>query len=54
EGYTTGRLDENFFKENVTDFKKHFYVCGPDKMIEDITQILEKLGADVDAVVFEK
>lgn len=54
EGYTSGRLDENFFKENVRDFQKHFYVCGPDMMVEDITQLLEKLGVNVDAVVFEK
>ena len=54
QGYASGRLDENFFKENVTDFKKHFYVCGPDKMVADITQLLGKLGADTDTVVFEK
>ncbi len=54
DGYIHGRPDENFFKENIKDFKKHFYVCGPDKMVEDITQILEKLGAAVESVVFEK
>ena len=53
-GYQSGYLDKNFLQQNITDFHKHFYVCGPDKMVQDITELLQQLGADVDAVIFEK
>lgn len=48
------RIDEAFLKANITDFTKTFYVCGPDKMISEISQILLKLGANVNSVIFEK
>ena len=54
EGYENGKIDEAYLRAHVTDFNKHFYVCGPDKMISDINATLEKLGAKADAVVFEK
>ena len=47
-------IDEAFIKKEVSDFTKHFYVCGPDKMIADINKILTTLGASPDTVVFEK
>lgn len=53
-GYENGKIDEHYLRSHVTDFSKHFYVCGPDKMISDINATLEKLGAKPDAVVFEK
>ncbi|MEO6232338.1 MAG: FAD-binding oxidoreductase [Ferruginibacter sp.] len=52
--YRYGYIDEGFIKENISDFSKHFYICGPDPMIVSLTEILEKMGADTDAVVFEK
>ncbi|HEX6224669.1 MAG TPA: FAD-binding oxidoreductase [Chryseolinea sp.] len=48
------RIDEAFLKTEIPDFQKHFYVCGPDPMVAEITGTLEKLGAAADAVVFEK
>jgi ferredoxin-NADP reductase len=48
------KIDNNFLKAEVTDFKKHFYVCGPDEMVKEISDTLEKLGAKADSVVFEK
>jgi ferredoxin-NADP reductase len=48
------RIDAGFLKSEVSDFKKHFYVCGPDAMVKEIAEILEKLGAKADSVVFEK
>src|SRR5215212_4871485 len=52
--YLNRFIDETFLKENIKDFSRNFYVCGPPKMIETITATLEKLGASPDAVVFEK
>jgi ferredoxin-NADP reductase len=53
-GYLSGRPDEQFIKKNITDFKRHFYVCGPDEMVSDLTNVLEKAGAETDSLVFEK
>ncbi len=52
--HDTGRIDEAFLKAEVSDFTKHFYICGPDAMVEEVNGILTKLGADADSVVFEK
>lgn len=53
-GYETGYIDKKFLQKNITNFSKHFYICGPDKMITDINQSLTELGAKPDVVVFEK
>lgn len=52
--YHNGIINEQFLKENIDDFSKHFYLCGPPKMIEALENILVRLGASPDAVVFEK
>jgi ferredoxin-NADP reductase len=49
-----GHIDEGFLKNEISDFGMHFYVCGPDKMISAIDDILVKQGATPDRVVFEK
>ncbi|HEY9363496.1 MAG TPA: FAD-binding oxidoreductase [Chitinophagaceae bacterium] len=49
-----GFINEQFLKNNVDDFSKHFYLCGPPKMVEALETCLVKLGASPDAVVFEK
>jgi ferredoxin-NADP reductase len=54
EGHPKSYIDEQFLEKNVDDFSKHFYVCGPDKMIESINKILVDRGAAPDAVIFEK
>jgi ferredoxin-NADP reductase len=53
-GYKHAYLNGSFLKENITDFYKHFYICGPDPMIQDINSILTKLGAEPETVIFEK
>jgi len=52
--YEQARINEEFLKTHVDDFNKHFYVCGPDKMISDINAVLNRLNAKADNVVFEK
>lgn len=52
--YYNGYINEQFLKERIDDFSKHFYLCGPPKMIEIMQQLLAKLGASPDTVVFEK
>jgi len=53
-GYEKVFMDKSFFETRIKDFSKHFYICGPDKMIADISEALTALGAKPDAVVFEK
>jgi ferredoxin-NADP reductase len=53
-GYENGIINEVFLKKHITDFAKHFYVCGPDPMVLAITKILENLGANAETVVFER
>lgn len=48
------RINMDFLKQEGVNIKKHFYVCGPDEMVKDLTEDLEKLGAQADSVVFEK
>ena len=50
----TGRIDEEFLRNNITDFSQSFYVCGPPAFTSALTKMLSKLGAKPDALVFEK
>lgn len=52
--YDKRKINSDFLKTEVKDLSKHFYVCGPDEMVQEINEILVKLGAKADAVVFEK
>jgi ferredoxin-NADP reductase len=52
--YRYGRINEEFLKKEIPDFHTHFYVCGPDKMISDINEMLARQGAEAQNVVFEK
>ncbi|MCW3120810.1 MAG: oxidoreductase FAD/NAD(P)-binding domain protein [Flavipsychrobacter sp.] len=52
--YVHGRIDDALLQKIIGDFHTHFYVCGPDKMISDINDLLVMHGASPDRVVFEK
>ena len=52
--YDNRYINETFLRSEISDFKKQFYVCGPDKMVSDITEILRNLNADPESVIFEK
>ncbi len=47
-------IDKDFLSREIADFTRPFYICGPDKMISDLTATLSKLGAKPEALVFEK
>ncbi|MBR9999111.1 MAG: flavodoxin reductase [Cyclobacteriaceae bacterium] len=53
-GHVSRRINKNFLKEKISDFSQHFYVCGPQSFVEDISSSLKQLGADPDSVVFEE
>ena len=54
EGYEYGRVDRSFIKNHVSDLKKHFYICGPKEMVDDLKIVLSSMGVSADSVVFEE
>lgn len=48
------RIDRAFLEDKVADFEKHFYVCGPEQMVEDIKGHLQALGGRADSIVLEQ
>ncbi|MCL6525080.1 MAG: flavodoxin reductase [Thermoflavifilum sp.] len=52
-GYDFGKINAEYLKKKISDFHQHFYVCGPDPMVQDIKKALHELGAPESAVVVE-
>lgn len=52
--HLTDRIDKTFLERHVEDFSQAFYVCGPPRMVEDVTDALKQLGADAESVVIEE
>lgn len=53
EGYDHHLIDESYLREKISDFKQHFYVCGPDPMVASIQKALKNLGAEQSVIVVE-
>ena len=53
-GFEHGRIDKPMLERLVGNTEQHFYVCGPDGMVESINDALKQLGADPDGLVFEE
>lgn len=49
-GYDNHIIDEEYLRQKIKNFKQHFYICGPDAMVQGIKGILENHGGK-DAVV---
>jgi len=54
EDYYHGRIDKAYLQQNISNFNQSFYVCGPDAFTAQILDALKELGADAEALVFEK
>jgi len=52
--FPAGPVDAAFLRDHVRDFSRHFYVCGPDKMVADVNAALAELGAVPTNLVFER
>lgn len=52
--FLDGFIDKEFLKEQIDDFSQPFYVCGPQPFNEAMMKYLKELGADPEALVFEK
>ncbi len=53
-GHEHGLINMEFLKKHISDFSQNFYICGPDKMVSDLSESLKFLGADPDGITFEK
>ena len=53
DGYANGYISEEFLKENIDDYSKYFYVCGPPPMMEAIEKMLSTLHVDEKLVIKE-
>jgi ferredoxin-NADP reductase len=53
-GYMHGRIDGQFLKDQLSDFKQPFYICGPDEMVKELSDLLKGMGASPESVIFEK
>lgn len=52
--YDNRLINKAYLEEKISDFKQHFYVCGPPSFVEDISMALEQLGTNTDSIVFEE
>jgi len=52
--FYNGKIDKAFLREHIHDFTQAFYVCGPDAFTASILDTLKELGANPEALVFEK
>jgi ferredoxin-NADP reductase len=52
--YYNQKIDKDFIKKLVNDFNQHFYICGPDKFVKDIHDILNELTVSEELIVIEK
>jgi len=52
--YYDKHIDKNFLEKEIKNFNQQFYVCGPDEFTKVMLDSLKELGADANALVFEK
>lgn len=48
------RIDRDYLQQHISDMKQHFYVCGPPPFVSAINTALKELGANPDALIFER
>ncbi len=51
--YENARIDKDYLKAHAPDFDLYFYVCGPEKMVKELSTTLRELGAAAEKVVTE-
>ncbi len=54
EKYDHSIINEDYLKEKIKNLDQYFYICGPDPMIEAISNDLQKMGVKEDKIVKEE
>src|SRR5581483_11658454 len=52
--FLEGHIDKELLKKYTPDNVKYYYVCGPDKFVEDMVKYLTELGKDRSQIVIEE
>jgi ferredoxin-NADP reductase len=52
-GYDYHPIDEKYLRQKINNFNQQFYICGPDKMVKDIHEILKKLTGKDNLITIE-
>ncbi len=52
-GFISKRIDRNYLIEHIVDFSQHFYVCGPENFVKQVSTLLLDLGANANSLVAE-
>lgn len=47
-------IDKAFLEQHISNMQQHFYVCGPPPFVNAINNALKELGAEPEALVFER
>ncbi len=53
EGCAHGRVDAEYLKKSITSPDDHFYVCGPEPMMDAVVDALEKLNVKESQIIQE-
>jgi ferredoxin-NADP reductase len=48
------RINQEYLINTIRNFSQHFYVCGPDQFVVDITRMLLDIGAKSESLILEK
>lgn len=48
------RIDKRYLQETIGDLSQRLYICGPPPFVKAINSALVELGAEPDALVFER
>ena len=51
--HENARIDKKYLKAHAQNFDQYFYLCGPGKMVKDLSTTLRELGANAENVVTE-
>ncbi len=54
DNYAHGYITEEFLKNNITDFNKYVYVCGPPPMMDAMEKLLLNLKIDKNFIIKEE
>ena len=52
-GYFHGMITEEFLKDNIGDFHRNFYLCGPPPMMDAVKKQLASLGVSENSITLE-
>ncbi len=53
-GGETGRISREMLERNIDDKNSIFYLCGPNKMVDNLREVLTSIGVNQENIKFER